>query len=102
MVIDLKANEIVKKAGNVQYHNGAGEIKGKLIATNQRLYFKKFEDGMKDCSMEIMPEEIQELLYFKTGIIFNNGLIVLTRDGKELKFVVKKRDSWSMLINKMY
>ena len=102
MVIDLKANEIVKKAGNVQHVNGTGEIKGKLILTNQRLYFKTVEDNHQDSDMEIMPTEIQELLYFKTGIFFNNGLTVLTRQGEELKFVVKKRDSWSQLINKMY
>ena len=102
MVIDLKANEMVKKAGNVQHYNDTGEVKGKVIATNQRLYFKTIEDSNERYNMEIMPEEIQELLYFKTGIFFNNGLTLLTREGNELKFVVKKRDSWSELINKMY
>lgn len=101
MVVDLKANEVVRKAGDVQYYDTNKEIKGKLILTNQRIYFKTLEDKMKEYNLEIMPDDIDELLYFKTGLFSQNGLTFLTREGQELKFSVKKRNSWSEIINKM-
>ena len=101
MVVDLKANEVVRKAADVQHFSESGEIKGKLILTNQRIYFKTTKEQQADFNLEIMPTDIQELLYFKTGMFSQNGLTFLTKEGKELKFNVKKRDSWSQIINKM-
>lgn len=101
MVVNLKANEMVTKAGNVKYHSINGDVKGKLILTNQRIYFKSTENT-NGHNMEIMPSEIRELLYFKTGMFSNNGMTVLTKDGQELKFIVKKRNEWSKLINRIY
>ena len=101
MVIDLKANEVVTKAGDVQFFAIENQVKGKLILTNQRIYFKTLEDEQKEFNMEIQPEEIRELLYFKTKVLFPNGLSVVTKEGKEIKFVVKNRDSWSQMINRM-
>ncbi len=102
MVVDLKANEVVRKAADVQRFSNDGIIKGKLILTNQRIYFKTSEETKADFNLEIMPTDIKELLYFKTGMFSQNGLTFLTKEGKELKFNVKKRDSWSEVINKMY
>ena len=101
MVIDLKANEVVTKAGDVQFFTEINQVKGKLILTNQRIYFKTLEDEKKELNLEIQPEEIRELLYFKTKVLFPNGLNVVTKDGKEIKFIVKNRDSWSQMINRM-
>ncbi len=101
MVVDLKANEVVRKAGDVQYFGSDQEIKGKLILTNQRIYFKTLEDKMNEHNLEIMPDDIEELLYFKTGMFSQNGLTFLTREGQKLKFSVKKRNTWSEIINKM-
>jgi len=39
MVIPLKANEVVIKAGDSSYLDDAEKICGKLILTNQRIYF---------------------------------------------------------------
>ncbi|MBU2650664.1 MAG: hypothetical protein KKA81_07005 [Bacteroidetes bacterium] len=102
MVVDLKANEMVTKAGDVKFHALNGEIKGKLILTNQRIYFKPIENDDHNYNLEILPDEIKELLYFKTGFFSNNGLIFMTKEGKELRFIVKNRDTWSQMINKMY
>ncbi|MFC2107177.1 hypothetical protein ACFLRY_02455 [Bacteroidota bacterium] len=101
MVVDLKANEVVRKAADVQHFSQDEIIKGKLILTNQRIYFKTLEDQEADFNLEIMPTDIQELLYFKTGLFSQNGLTFLTKEGVELKFNVKKRDSWSVMINGM-
>ena len=102
MVVDLKANEMVTRAGDVQYHSLSGEIKGKLILTNQRIYFKSLAENNVTHNLEILPDEIKELMYFKTGFFSNNGLTVMTKDGQELKFIVKNRDVWTQMINKMY
>ena len=102
MVVDLKANEMVKMAGDVQHLADNNEVKGKLILTNQRIYFQTLSDDTKDFNIEIIPQQIQELMYFKTGLFSSNGLTVITKDGKEIKFVVKKRDAWTRMINQMY
>lgn len=102
MVVDLKANEVVTKAGDVQFYAPESQVKGKLILTNQRIYFKSQEDMYKEYNLEIMPSDIRELLYFKTKMFFQNGLNLVTKNGLQLKFVVKNRDSWSQMINRMY
>ena len=101
MTIELYANEVVTKAGNAQYMEIDNQVKGKLILTNQRIYFRPFTDKKNGFNMEIEPKDIRELMYFKTKMFFQNGLNLVTKEGKELKFIVKNRDSWSQMINKM-
>ena len=101
MKIDLKANELVVKAGDSKFLNGK-VVDGKLIVTNQRVYFvaKELED--KSYNLEIIPENIREVMPFNTYTIFPNGLNVVKKSGEELKFRVKGRKSWESLINRMY
>ena len=101
MVVDLKENEVVVKAGDTMFLNGE-KAKGKLILTNQRLYFKSFNIDQKKYDKEILPVHIQEIIYFSTQKIFPNGLSIITKGGEELKFQIKKRNSWGEMINKMY
>ena len=100
MVVDLKANEVVTKAGDVQYTTNTDQVKGKLILTNQRIYFKTIQTDQKEFNLEIQPEDISELLYFKTRVFLQNGLTLVVKNGTEIKFVVKNRDSWSTMINR--
>jgi len=101
MKIDLKPNELVVKAGDSEYLNGK-DVKGKLIVTNQRVYFEAIANEDKHYSQEILPSDIREVMPFKSSIFFSNGLNIVTKNGEELKFKVKKRSSWETLINKMY
>lgn len=101
MKIDLKPNELVVKAGDSQFLNGK-DVKGKLIVTNQRLYFEAIAQEDKHYSQEIDPSDIREVLPFNTFAIVANGLNIVTKEGEEMKFKVKKRKSWEALINKMY
>lgn len=101
MKIDLKPNELVVKAGDSQFLNGK-DVKGKLIVTNQRLYFEAIAQQDKHYSQEIEPSDIREVLPFNTFAIMANGLNIVTKEGEELKFKVKKRKAWEALINKMY
>lgn len=102
MQIDLKPNEMVVKAGDSgRYHNGS-KIDGKLIVTNQRIYFKSFNGHAEKYDLEINPTQISEVHFFNTGFLSPNGLNLILRGGEEMKFRVKQRNSFGELINRMY
>jgi len=102
MVVDLKANELVLKAGDSNYFAEDKNIDGKLILTNQRVYFKTSEDNNQNYNLEILPTEIREILFFNTLKIFPNGLNIVLKEGKELRFKIGKRNSWGKVLNKIY
>jgi GRAM domain len=102
MKIDLKANEVIIKAGDGKHINGKGPVDGKLIVTNQRVYFISLAKNNAEQNLEIMPSEIKELIFYNTKIIFPNGLDVITKEGKNFRFTLKKRNDFGQLINKMY
>lgn len=104
MKVDLKPNEVVTHASDANHFvNGGNEkVKGKLILTNQRIYFKTTEVGYDDFNKEIAPKEIEEVMVFNTFKILPNGLNIITKEGRELRFVVKKRDEWCRMINRIY
>lgn len=101
MKIDLKANEMVVKAGDSKFLNGK-DVVGKLIVTNQRLYFIAKNGSDHNYNIEIQPAEIRELMPFNSFGIIPNGLNIVNKTGEEMRFKVKNRKSWELLINKMY
>ena len=101
MKVDLKANELVVKAGDSKFLNGK-DVSGKLIVTNQRLYFVAKDVAEHGYNREIQPAEIREVMPFNSFAIIPNGLNVITKAGEGLKFKVKNRKSWEQLINRMY
>lgn len=102
MIIDLKANEMVVKAADGLHIAGQEKICGKFIVTNQRIYFISKEDGHDSHNREILPEHIREIIYIKGEKLFSKGLNVVTHEGSNLKFIMKKRNEFGELINKMY
>lgn len=102
MVIPLKANEVVVKAGDSILDTDAEKVGGKLILTNQRIYFKASNGHADKFDLEILPAEILEVIFFNTKKIFPNGLNVVMKTGEQLKFSVKKRNEIGAMINKMY
>lgn len=101
MVAKLKPNEVVIKAGDSVHKAESAEFKGKLILTNQRLYFKQAESDSDEYLIEVLPSEIQDVICCKSGWFSNNGLHIRTRDGRELKFVMKNRSDWGEMIAQM-
>ncbi len=102
MKIDLKPNETVIRAGDSKYLNGGGSpVRGKLIMTNQRLYFQSSDDVSENHKLELEPKEIKDVLFFRSGFMQSNGLKLVTKEGKELRFVIRKRNSWCEMICKM-
>jgi len=101
MKIDLKANEVVLKATDSEYFLPDQSISGKLILTNQRVYFRALNGNGNEYNMEFMPGQLREILPFNRGWFSKNGLTLVTRDGKELKFLMKKRDEWGTALNRL-
>lgn len=103
MRIDLKPNEVVTKACDANHFiNGNGEkVKGKLILTNQRVYFKTDGQGKEEFNKEILPVDISEVMVFNTRIFLPNGLNIIQKDGDQVRFSVKKRDEWCQMINSL-
>jgi hypothetical protein len=102
MVVKLNENETVIKASDSNYFNADARVEGKLILTNQRIYFKTVNDTAKANDFEVLFTQIREIMFFNTWKVIPNGLAVITKEGKELKFLVKNRDQWGTMINKMY
>jgi len=102
MTVKFYENETVLKAANTSYYDSTAQVYGKLILTNQRIYFKTMTEEKKHIDFEILPNQIKEVMFFNTWKIIPNGLSVITKEGKELKFLVKNRDQWCLMINKMY
>lgn len=101
MVAKLKPNEVVIKAGDSVHQADSFSIKGKLILTNQRLYFKRHESSSDEYLLEVLPAEIQDVVYYKSGWFSDNGLQIQTKDGRKLSFVMKNRSDWGEMIARM-
>lgn len=102
MTVKLNANEVVLQAGDTNQVVDNNKIEGKLIVTNQRIYFKPISEGMDKFNLEILFDNIREVIYYSTGLFSPKGLNVVTHDGKSHAFPLKKRDEIGQLINKMY
>lgn len=102
MVVDLKANELVLKAGDSNLSLGEQNVDGKLILTNQRVYFKTKDEELSTFNLEILPSQIKEIIYFNTLKIFPNGLNIILKEGRELRFKIGNRNSWGQALNRIY
>jgi hypothetical protein len=102
MTVKLYANEVVLKAGDTNQVVDNKKVEGKLIVTNQRIYFKTISEELDRFNIEILFENILEVIFFGKGLFSEKGLNLVTRDGRNFSFPLKKRDEIGMLINKMY
>jgi hypothetical protein len=103
MTVNLNPNEVVLKAGDTNQVVDSNTIEGKLIVTNQRIYFKTLNEETAKFNLEILFDNILEVIFYSKGLLFGvKGLNVVTRDGKSHSFPLKKRDEIGQLINKMY
>lgn len=101
MKIEMNPNEMVIKASDSSQVLNGSSIKGKLILTNQRLYFKASANGKRHNDVEIWPEEIKEVMLFNNRLLFSTGLNIVTNNGIKNKFLVKNRNDWSEMIVRM-
>jgi hypothetical protein len=102
MTVKLYPNEVVLNAGDTNQVIDNKTIDGKLILTNQRIYFKPVTDESERFNLEILFENILEVIFYNKGFFAVKGINIVTRDGKSHSFPLKKRDEIGKLINKMY
>jgi hypothetical protein len=102
MTVKLNANEVVLNAGDTNQIIDNNKVEGKLIVTNQRIYFKALQQEAEKFNLEILFDNILEVIFYSKGLFAVKGLNVVTRDGKSHSFPLKKRDEIGQLINKMY
>ena len=102
MTVKLNANEVVLKAGDTNQLIDNNKVEGKLIVTNQRIYFEALKEEAEKFNLEILFDNILEVIFYSKGLFSAKGLNVVTRDGKSHSFPLKKRDEIGQLINKMY
>jgi hypothetical protein len=102
MTVKLYPNEVVLNAGDTNQIFDNKTVKGKLIVTNQRIYFKPVTEESKIFNLEILFENILEVIFYNKGLFLTKGLNIVTRDGSSYAFPLKKRDEIGRLINKMY
>lgn len=102
MTVKLNANEVVLKAGDTNQVVENQKVDGKLIVTNQRIYFKALSDRLEHFNFEIVFENIMEVIFYNKNIFLVKGINVVTRDGRNYSFPLKKRDEIGQLINRMY
>ncbi|MBN1338970.1 MAG: hypothetical protein JXA03_06590 [Bacteroidales bacterium] len=96
----LYPNEMVIKAADTTYlSNGSEGVRGKLVLTNQRIYF--VPGSRTGQNLEIMPEDIEEVMQFNNRFIFPTGMNIITRQGSEIRFLVKQRNDWIGMIVRM-
>jgi hypothetical protein len=98
----MNPNEVVIKACDSKHYGDKPTRKGKLVLTNQRLFFWPSEAEKNLSLLEIWPKDISELHFFNTLFLIPNGLNVITKDGNSNMFKVKERNHWSRMINQMY
>lgn len=102
MKLVLRPNEMIIRAGNSNLRQIDQQVHGKLIVTNQRIYFRSLHEQNRNCDKEITPAEIRDLIFFNTLWLIPNGMNIITKNGDEIYFTVKNRNEWAKLITKMY
>ena len=102
MTVKLNSNEVVLKAGDTNQVIDNKTVDGKLIVTNQRIYFRSIADDANIHNLEILFENILEVIFYNKGLFAVKGLNIITMDGRSFAFPLKKRDEIGQLINKMY
>ncbi len=102
MTVKLNANEVVLKAGDTNQVINNQKVDGKLIVTNQRIYFRALSERLDMFNFEILFENIMEVIFYNKNMFLVKGIDVVTRDGKSYMFPLKKRDEFGQLINRMY
>jgi len=102
MTVKLSPNEVVLNAGDTNQVIDNKTIEGKLIVTNQRIYFNTLKEETENFNLEILFENILEVIFYNKGLFAVKGINVVTRDGRNHTFPLKKRDEIGQLINRMY
>ena len=97
----LLGNKPVIFSGSAK-HNRNGKYKsGQLFLLSDELVFQSHGFHLKNDTTRIGWSEIKEVRSFSTLLIIPNGLNIITRDGKQERFILNNRREWQEKIEQM-
>lgn len=98
MKINLKPNEQVINASDAKLFVDDRKVPVKVVYTTQnRLYIITDMDNM----LEFDKNNIIEIVFFNRNFFFNDGVNIVCKN-KNVKFLIKKRRNWEILLGKLY
>ena len=102
----LEQGEVLIKHSRANIQRGLESVGGKLYLTNRRLIFLNHKINIEKGESQIPLAEISSIDLCWTKFlnripVFPNSLLVRTKAGEELKFVLPNRKAWKSEINRI-
>jgi len=96
---DLSPDETVEVEGPANLFRGIEGVGGKIFLTNKKLIFKSHKINIQTGQTDIAYADINQIIKRKTAKLIDNGIRIITKDGKQFDFVVNERAVWLDHIN---
>ena len=96
---NLQSDEEIEIEGPGNLFRGLEGVGGKIFLTTTKLIFKSHKVNIQKGQTDIEYKNIKQIVKRKTTKLIDNGIRVLTKDGKKFDFVVNERDLWFEKIN---
>jgi hypothetical protein len=90
---DFASEQLLHDGPANHFFNGEG-VGGWLFLTRERLLFRSHKYNFQRHELSIPLEEIAEIRPVRTAIILPNGLRIITRSGRDDRFLVEARRKW--------
>ena len=91
---ELTENELIEVEGPAGLFHGIENVGGKLFLTNHRIIWTSHKMNIQKGHTEIEYQNIKEIIKRRSAWIIDNGIRIITNDGKKFDFVVNERDLW--------
>jgi hypothetical protein len=92
--IETDSDENIVFETPANHFKGLEGVGGKLYLTNKRLVFKSHKYNIQNHELSILLADLKKVDRRKTLGLINNGISIITTDGKTEKFVVEELDKW--------
>jgi hypothetical protein len=90
---EFAGEELLHDGPANHFLNGEG-VGGWLFLTKERLLFRSHAFNIQCHELSVPLSDIAEIQAVRTAKLFANGLRLVTRDGKEERFVVEAHKTW--------
>lgn len=97
---EFKGEELVHDGPANHFLNYEG-VGGWLFLTKERLFFRSHHFNIQRHELSIAVDDIAEVQPVRTARIFSNGLRVVTRSGRDERFVVQQHRRWCEQITRL-
>ena len=97
---ELSEVEKIEVDGPANLFRGIEGVGGKLFLTNKKVIFKAHKINIQKVQTNIDYLDIKELIKRKTYKFINNGMRIITKEGRKYDFIVNEREKWIEKLNK--